>query len=67
MYNYEKACLAWLRSFEWTGGCDYTQRLQELTSILQSMRTIYPATSLFDEGGNADSQVILLDETLLGL
>lgn len=67
MYNYEKACLAWLRSFEWTGGCDYAQRLQDLTSILQSMRTIYPATSLFDEGGNADSQVILLDETLLGL
>jgi len=67
MYNYEKACLAWLRSFEWTGGCDYTQRLRELTSILQSMRTIYPATSLFDEGGDGDSQVILLDETLLGL
>lgn len=67
MYDYEKACLAWLRSFAWTGGCDYTQRLQELTNILQSMRTIYPATSLFDEGGDADSQVILLDETLLGL
>lgn len=66
MYKYEKACLAWLRSFEWSGGCGYTQRLQDLTKILQSMRTIFPATSLFDEGGNADGQVILLDETSLG-
>lgn len=66
MHRYEKACLAWLRSFAWSGGCDYTQRLQELTHVLQSMRTIFPATSLFDEGGNADGQVILLDETMLG-
>jgi hypothetical protein len=66
MYKYEKACLAWLRSFEWSGGCDHTQRLQDLTKILQSMRTIFPATSLFDEGGNTDGQVILLDETSLG-
>lgn len=66
MFKYEKACLAWLRSFEWSGGCDYTQRLEELTDVLQSMRTIFPATSLFDEGGDTDGQVILLDETSLG-
>jgi uncharacterized protein YegP (UPF0339 family) len=67
MYDYEKACIAWLRSFAWSGGCDYTQRLEELTDVLQSMRTIFPATTLFDEGGDTDGQVILLDETLLGL
>ena len=66
MKKFEEAWIKWLDALTKRDGCNYQQNLEELTSVLMTIKNEYPDAYLMDTTGTSDKPIAILDEVILG-